>query len=123
MAYEFPSRGSVSGAQHFLTTAEDLGLHLTLPEAGGPTHIPRNFSKTPTVIDLIFQLISGASSAPKILHHLQGTSDHLPLGSEIQIQPKDLANLKQSLPLRLDNDEMSTQDYFIIDMQNATYQC
>ncbi len=106
-------------AQCLLMTAEDLGLHLTLPDGGGPTHIPHDFSKTPTVIDLIFQLISGASAAPKILQSLQETSDHLPLGSEVQIRPEDLANLKQSFPVGLDDDEMSTQDYFIIDVQES----
>ena len=70
--------------------AFDLGLARSFPAVPGPTHFPRDPTKSRTVIDLVFVPFDLAGALPhSILGDQVRPSDHAPLTLELPLLPED----------------------------------
>ncbi|KAF5309958.1 hypothetical protein D9619_010442 [Psilocybe cf. subviscida] len=94
-----PRAPNVAASHWLLQAAAEIGLELATVANPGPTHIPRDVTKRPLVIDLVFLpvALSAAVSTKRVIND-QSDLDHIPLLTSIPILPVVQTATRQCLP-------------------------
>ncbi|KAF5319438.1 hypothetical protein D9619_008864 [Psilocybe cf. subviscida] len=94
-----PRAPNVAASHWLLQAAAEIGLELATVANPGPTHIPRDVTKRPSVIDLVFLpvTLSAAVSTERVIDD-QSDSDHIPLLTSVPISPAVQTATRRCLP-------------------------
>ncbi|KAF5327173.1 hypothetical protein D9619_004620 [Psilocybe cf. subviscida] len=81
-----PRAANVAASHWLLNAAQTIVLELDPVSSPGPTHIPRDASKHPSVIDLVFLPVTVTASVnTKHVTDAQPDSDHIPLLKHVPV--------------------------------------
>ncbi|KAF5318521.1 hypothetical protein D9619_010814 [Psilocybe cf. subviscida] len=94
-----PRPANVAASHWLLEAAATIGLELGTVSNPGPTHIPRDASKRPSVIDLVFLpvALSASVSTERVIQNMLD-SDHIPLLTHVPVSPAVRTALRRCLP-------------------------
>ncbi|KAF5312403.1 hypothetical protein D9619_003299 [Psilocybe cf. subviscida] len=94
-----PRPANVAASHWLLEAAATIGLELGTVSDTGPTHIPRDASKRPSVIDLVFLPVTLSASVPteRVTQNMLD-SDHIPLLTHVPVSPAVRTALRRCLP-------------------------
>ncbi|KAF5319452.1 hypothetical protein D9619_008863 [Psilocybe cf. subviscida] len=94
-----PRPANVAASHWLLEAAATIGLELGTVSNPGPTHIPRDASKRPSVIDLVFLpvALSASVSTERVIQNMLD-SDHIPLLTHVPVSPAVHTALRRCLP-------------------------
>ncbi|KAF5309953.1 hypothetical protein D9619_010447 [Psilocybe cf. subviscida] len=94
-----PRPANVAASHWLLEAAATIGLELGTVSNPGPTHIPRDASKRPSVIDLIFLPVALSASVPteRVTQNMLDW-DHIPLLTHVPVSPAVRTALRRCLP-------------------------
>ncbi|KAF5318583.1 hypothetical protein D9619_010815 [Psilocybe cf. subviscida] len=94
-----PCAANVAASHWLLSAAQTIGLELDPVSNPGPTHIPRDASKHPSVIDLVFLPVAlTALVTTERVTDAQSDSDHIPLLTIVPVSPAMRTALRRCLP-------------------------
>ncbi|KAF5318469.1 hypothetical protein D9619_010810 [Psilocybe cf. subviscida] len=94
-----PCAANVAASHWLLSAAQTIGLELDPVSNPGPTHIPRDASKHPSVIDLVFLPVAlTASVTTEHVTDAQSDSDHILLLTIVPVSPAVHTALRRCLP-------------------------
>ncbi|KAF5312402.1 hypothetical protein D9619_003298 [Psilocybe cf. subviscida] len=94
-----PRAPNMAASHWLLQAAAEIGLELATVANPGPTHIPRDVTKRPSVIDLVFLpvALSTVVSTERVIDN-QSDSDHILLLTSVPILPVVQTATRQCLP-------------------------
>ncbi|KAF5321100.1 hypothetical protein D9619_001850 [Psilocybe cf. subviscida] len=94
-----PCPANVAASHWLLEAAATIGLELGTVSNPGPTHIPRDASKHPSVIDMVFLpvALSASVSTERVIQNMLDL-DHIPLLTHVPVLPAVRTALRRCLP-------------------------